>query len=434
MSDTRILAGGIKVQDNSVPTSSQIIGKGLAATIGSSNIERALSGAVTNPIYPAENVYNWLNWFLGSPFKLDYNVASAGATVDQSIDVQFPQLAVINPRPEYAFVVAGINDIFSAGDGTVVAGKVVRLIELIMGLGITPIWGTLTPRYATSSIQLIQLMVCNKLLLKYAEGNPCGYFIDFFSFTGVPNAASPQMNVSYIQTDNIHTKNLGGFYIGQQAAHMLENAFIWQKSNNWGNDYSYHSLNQLNTLRNCGYAVTTGGTLTGLGLTGVMPSSFTAQWTTRVGAGSADFSLVNLLDVDGSVRGVALKCIITGLAVDGDVLKISAPSGTLRPELATYVVGEVCLSATGLGFVKELGLNITTLNGNTSQAGYNSYPAEAAALPATIPAIKMVTPKVYNGDTQTAAGELSLRVVCNGAATGTILIWGVNFRTVDLIG
>ena len=352
--------------------------------------------------------------------------AVGGKLASEVLTEQIP--TVVAARPKYCYISCGVNDLYiglAAGD--VVANRVIACIQALLLGGVIPIWSTIWARSSGGGTTDDHIW-CNDLLRKFAASNPCGIFFDGYKATQTPGTATfgIRSGWTYDSSPNLHINNLGAYWLGKAMFKAFDALVPKISTLAVGvEDQTNSTNNKSNILVNPFFAGTAG--TVSANCTGTMPDSWTIDWATRTGTGSAAASIVDVLDPDtGLATAKGIQVVLSGTPASGDVLRISQATGfnTLLSAGDNFSCQGV-VSLVNPAYTQSVAIRTQT-NGNestwwgvnspaTSGSGtYESYP-ESCTFTCETGAIAVL------GAGAASAARYDLRITYNGAATGTFV-------------
>lgn len=283
-----------------------------------------------------EGVHEWANALLGQRFQIAGNSGSGGKTAEQILDAQLGQS--VYAAPGYVFLSAGTNDLYNSPPqtGLVTFNRIKALVQSYLAAGIIPIWSTILPRTKPSTngaAYVAQLLDCNDRLRQWAMSDDVGIFWDGFSVLVDPTNAdcNPRSGYTYDTSPAIHPNNVGAYYLGKKLAAAI-NSYVTTRS-----VLAYGAEDQTNTSATNGGTASnvlvnpmftgTGGTVSA-NCTGTMPDSWTIEWATRTGTGSAAAAIVNVTDPDsGLATAKGIQITISGAPAANDEIRVKQSTG-----------------------------------------------------------------------------------------------------------
>lgn len=372
---------------------------------------------------PGEGPLNWCNALLRAPFDIQGSVAASGKTLAQVITEQIPVIAALTTKPRYAYLGGlGHNDLYSDSESAAtVYGRAVTAIGSLMDLGVTPIWSTVWAR-SYSALPAVQHMQLNDMLRRYAYLTRAGLFYDGFEATNDPSDATNQGRLplaSYYYDSSIHANNLLAFMIGKYMASRIGDRVFNPNAFSVGQEDATFSGAGSNLLTNPTFTGT-GGTVSA-NCTGTMPDSWTIDWATRTGTGSAAAAIVDFTDsASGLVIGQSIQVTISGTPAANDVLRITQASGIHGNLVGGNVVqAEGILELASPAAVSECYLRAQT---NTSEAtNWGANIQTPVALVATGQLYARTREMTVLGSGAASAARYDLRMKFNGNGSGTVL-------------
>lgn len=391
----------------------------------------ALANSVTSldnfATIQSSGAFAMANALAGQRFAVLGNTAVGGKTAAQVLTEQIPSVLALAPK--YCYLSVGVNDLYGDGvTGAVAYERVVEVLEELMSNGIIPIWSTVWARSASAGITDDHIW-CNDLLRQYAASQYCGIFFDGYRVTQTPGSATfgIKSGWTYDASPAIHVNNVGAYWVGKSLFKALD--ALVPKTPGFANgpeDQTNSTGNKSNVLVNPFFAGT-GGTVSA-NCTGTMPDSWTIDWATRTGTGSAAASIVDVTDPDTGVAiAKGIQVVLSGTIAANDVLRITQASG-----FNTAMVGGDLMSCEG---VVTLTSPVEILqpylrvqaNGNESTGWGTNAPAASgggsyAAYPESATFFLRSQKLAVLGTGAPSAARYDLRMTFSGAATGTIIL------------
>lgn len=372
---------------------------------------------------PGEGPLNWCNALLRAPFDIQGSVAASGKTLAQVITEQIPVIAALATKPRYAFISGGHNDLYSDSESAAtVYARMVTVIESLLALGVTPIWSTVWAR-SYSALPTVQHMQLNDMLRRYAYLTRAGLFYDGFEATADQTTSITNEGrlplASYYYDSSIHINNLLAFMVGKYMASRIGDRVFRPNAFAVGQEDATFSGAGGNLLANPAFRGT-GGTVSA-NCTGTMPDSWTIDWATRTGSGSAAAAIVDFTDpTSGLVIGESIQVTISGTPAANDVLRITQASGIHGNLVGGNVVqAEGIMELASPAAVSECYIRAQT---NTSEAtNWGSNIQTPVALPATGQLYARTREMTVLGTGAASAARYDLRMKFNGNGSGTVL-------------
>lgn len=377
----------------------------------------------------AEGFYVWANALMHQRLNIVGNVAVGGKTAQQVIDEQLAP--VVAARPAYAFLSCGVNDLYvSASTAAVVFERITTILDALIAAGITPIWSTVWARSFISSAILDAHLDLNDRLRRYAltTTNP-GIFWDGFRHLVDPTSTQCAGRTGLMYDATIHPNNNGAYYMGKALAAVASSRIPRLPFGAYGaEDQTNATTRDSNILVNP-YFTGTAGTV-GANVTGTVPTSWTVDWATRTGTGSAAASIVDITDPDsGLATAKAIQLVLSGSPAANDVLRITQASGfNSLISVGEVVQAECMLRLTSPTLIDGIPMRLQC-NTNESTWWALSNQTKAAFSEGFEVAARTRELTVLGTGAATQA-RFDVRINFSGAGTGTILFWLPRVRKV----
>jgi hypothetical protein len=252
------------------------------ALIGDSRISNGYSATQTQQ----QGYFTNLNALLGGRLNVVGRFAVGGKTLDQVLLEQVPQVLALNPRPAFAFMECGHNDIAPSlsnktAAATIASWQAVR--DALAAGGVALIGSTSLPsNLIVTATALKHLATYNRFLLEQ-NGTQRGVFY-FDGHSAVVDPATGQFLAAKTY-DSVHPNYQGGWDVARVAFAVLDPIIPkYPRYTSQPNNYSQIVVNPT--------GVGSTGTVSGL-VTGTPPTSWTA---TPNGAAAAAISKVARTD------------------------------------------------------------------------------------------------------------------------------------------
>lgn len=369
------------------------------------------------------------NVLLGQRFNVIQNLGVNSSTAVDCLDDQIPLLAATPTK--YAWISTGTNDLYAdAVSGSVVYSRVIAVVEACLDLGVIPIWATVRARAASAIID--EHLWCNDLLRQYASRYNCGIFYDAYMLYQDHTATDGSGKATFYYDDKIHPNNLGSYWEGKLIAEACKaagvpKAFIYAYG---AEDQTNSTGNSSNLLANPNFTGT-GGTVS-TNCTGTMPTSWTVDWATRTGTGSAAASIVDWTDPDtGLVVGKGVQIVLSGSPANADVLRITQ---TTANGWGSNLVGgndmsaECVLKMTSPVNFRQIGMRTQANIGGTDESTWfgvlpsTSGGGSVQDVPEAGTWYLKTRKLAVKGSGSAGSCRFDLRITFSGAATGTFVM------------
>jgi hypothetical protein len=300
----------------SVSLAAGSIGVGPANTIaliGDSRIANGFSTLQTQQ----QGYFTNLNALLGDRFSVLGFFAAGGKTLDNVLADQVPQVLALNPRPAFAFMECGHNDIApSLGNktaaATITSWQAVR--DALAAGGVALIGSTSLPsNLITTAAALKHLATYNRYLM--AQNGVQRGVMYFDGHAAAVDPATGQF-LAALTYDSVHANYQGAWNVARVGFAMLDQIIPkYPRFTSQPNNYSQLVINPTGN----GSA----GTIAG-GATGTPPTSWAA---TSAGAGAAAISKVARSDFK---TGEVTRLTFSAGTVPGDYIAIEGGRPQLR--------------------------------------------------------------------------------------------------------
>lgn len=379
--------------------------------------------------FGAEGFHIWANALMDQRLNVIGNVAVGGKTAQQVIDEQLE--TVVAARPAYVFLSCGVNDLYvSAASAATVFARITTILDTLTTAGITPIWSTVWARSFISSAILDAHLDLNDRLRRYAmtTKNP-GIFWDGFRHLVDPTSTQCAGRTAMMYDATIHPNNNGAYYLGKALAAVASSRIPRVPVYGHGaEDQTNATTRDSNILVNP-YFSGTGGTA-GTGVTGTVPTSWTVDWATRTGTGTAAASIVDVTDPDsGLATAKAIQLVLGGTANASDVLRITQATGFNSLISAGDVVQAECMMRfTSPTFIDGVPMRLQCNTNESTWWGLSNQTKVAFSEGFEVAARTREMTVLGSGAATQA--RFDVRINCSGAATGTILFWLPRVRKV----
>jgi hypothetical protein len=382
-----------------------------------------------NPTFYALNAEGhtiWANALAGAPLHYIANLARGGKTIQNALDEQL--LPLMQLRPGVANISGGHNDIYNEGvTGAVAFERMKRLVSELLNAGILPMWSTIFARPFGSTATLREHLKFNDLAKRWDAVDDVGLLFDLHAATARHDGTQGEEVSGYYHTDGpapyIHPGNLGAYRVGKKRAAQWRRFFTERAFLIVGQEDGANTASQGNLLSNVIFAGT-GGTA-GAGVTGSVPTGFTVDWGVRTGSGSAAVAVVNIPDPDDAGKSMAraLQVTLSGNAAANDELRIGQLSGfNTALSGGDIVTGESVFDLASPANVSRIRSRIQTNATESTWWGATQYPL--AALPDAMTGVVMpLRPMPVSGSGVASAALMEVRILFNGAGTGTVFRW-----------
>lgn len=387
----------------------------------------AANWSTTSDNYKSVNTHGAMemaNALLGQRFYPVNMFALGGSTAAEHLATQIPQLAASPTK--YAFLSTGTNDLYvDLVSGSTAYSRITAVIEACLDLGVIPIWSTVRARAAAAST-IDDHLYCNDLLKQYAARYNCGIFYDAYMIYQDPTATDGTGRSTFYYDTKVHPNNLGAYWEGKLIAEAcraagVQKAFVFSHG---AEDQTNDTAGRSNLLANP-YFSGTGGTVSA-NCTGTMPDSWTIDWATRTGTGSAAASIVNVTDPDtGLAVAKGIQVVLSGTVANLDVLRITQASGfnTLLSE-GNDMSAEGVIALTSPVAFRQVAMRVQTNTDESTWWGIN--PTATTGSVEDYPEANtfwMRTRKLAVKASGAAdAARYDLRITFSGAATGTFVL------------
>jgi len=395
-----------------------------------SNQSISLTMAVAYNRFSASGHWTWAQQKTGHWFR---NVSALGVTGDYSHHVlaRLGQLWQIDPwgaavaePPGHVVVLVGTNDV---GDGAVTSTTVINNLtaikNYIIGRGAIPIFCTLMARGSMSAAQFQTMQEINAGIFAMGEDDTRVQVVDYFAATvdHLLTAGAPATN--YMDTDQLHPVNLGGYVAGEALAATLTAI----SGNRTGKAISRFAGGIYNKYRN-GQFIGTGGT-NGTGVSGTVTASY-------VGARGGTTLTATASIVSSAYDSNWQRYVCTGAAAGDSIThQLTVANADTYATLVAMglvagdaIITEVEYSITSATAVRDVVLALQIFNGSTWEfvfAGYDTAVGRKT-LPDAAYSGKIQTPRiVLPASAQKVRIVASVEFNAGGAAT-------VDFRNLGL--
>lgn len=278
------------------------------ALLGDSRNDQATSGgAIGNGLTRTRTATHWLNWFNAlnnQPLALVAKYALSG-TLTSALDGQITSLLAVSPRPQFAAIWSGVNDLAAAVTAAAAFTNIQNACTRLLSYGITPIVflepGSTT---FTTSALMVQLFALNERLRSFSEVNRGVLVFDttttIWDSTGAAWTATPApvFKTGY-SIDGTHLNNLGGYNLGVAFGTWFSNVVRSVDAQPATIGEFIFANNPLTAVLNGLFNTTSGGATSGSGTlsSGTVP----ANWTLNLGAASSTSTLSTASGTAGNV-------------------------------------------------------------------------------------------------------------------------------------
>ena len=369
----------------------------------------------------SDGYMTWANALAGNPFQLLARPAMGGKTAQNFIDEQLPVIQAL--RPAFALMHVGYNDIYiDLVTGAVAFDRIKRAISGLLDSSIVPVWSTLIARSYSSAALLKEHLDLNDRLRRWAYVEDVGIFWDGFGVTVTPTdtLAAIRSGWTYDSAPSVHPNNLGAYYLGKKLAAVLRGRLTPKPLVPFGaEDLTNAPTLKSNVLANP-YFAGSGGTA-GSNVSGTVPTSWTVDWTTRTGTGTATSAVVDVTDPDtGLAVAKAIQVTIGGVPAANDELRIGQLTG-----FNTQMSGGDSILAEGV-FDLASPANVDRVRGRVQANGNEStwwgIPNQTPAnLPEGFAAVWRTQPITVLGAGAASAAVYEARLKFSGDGSGTVL-------------
>ena len=376
-----------------------------------------------------DGVFEVANEIRGYPFNIVANLGVGGKTAAQVLTEQLP--TVLAAQPKYCYVQCGVNDLYvSTRTGAATAADIISIVTQLANAGIIPIWSTVWARAFTTSGVLSEHQKCNDLLKQFWFSTKTGIFWDGYGISVDPVGSNSAPRTGWMPNDNIHPNNVGGHWLGKSLAPLLPLGPGLLTSPFEDSTTSGGS----NLLANPQFTGT-GGTA-GANMSGTVPTSWTVDWATRTGTGTAVAAIVDITDTaTGLVTARAIEVTInSGAPASGDVLRITQASGINSSlVLGDLMSGECMLQLASPSAVTVVAMRTQTNSTESTWWGQITGGVTVGAFPEGWTRFARTRKLAVGGTAQTTptnAARFDVRMTFGAAAsTGTVLrMWLPRFR------
>lgn len=334
----------------------------IVALAGDSRVAQGLqiqnAGTVNQAVNRfAQGLGSWVEFLSGGAVSapIAHNVAISGAGSDSLLNVQVPQLLALSPRPTHVVIQTITNDATAVSLATQKA-NLSAVITLLLEGGVVPVFLTDAPRtLATWTTAARNVSYNMNRWLETVARNLGAVVIDTRPVLVDPANANGDPLSGYVQVDGIHPTYLTAFETGKLIVAYFQSIGLSNPTRRASQAEPYDATNNPNGnfFPSGGLFVGSGGTNTGTGASGTVPSG----WNNRVvsGTGTSVSSLVARADGGpGNWWSVDVAC-------SADMVVRLSPTTTIVPSEG-YSAGDLIemsgdvavVGATGLRYVQML--------------------------------------------------------------------------------
>lgn len=285
-----------------------------------------------NPIaglssYNNSGYWTWASIGLNHRMQLAYNFGVSGYTTSDVLSTALPSLLALDPRPTFAIICAGINDVIEGVPTMTIEANLDEITTTLLEAGITPVLCTLLP--VTNAILSSTAMRSSRLAVnEWIRSRR--YLSPVLVCDWAPAYADPVTGEALAAycSDGLHPSMAGAQEIGKHLAQLL--APLAPIALPTGLESEADAANYLQH----GFFSGSGGTVD-TGITGTLAASWGANWSFST-AGTAACSKVTRTDgIQGSWQQVAIS------AAGGDAFQLYQEVQSGLPSAGTDLVGEI---------------------------------------------------------------------------------------------
>lgn len=363
----------------------------------------------------------WARDLTGQRFVIGPTFGVSGDRTDQ-MAARLP--AAIATNAGILHLWGGVNDIAqnyptASTSGATAAANIIAMAEAARAAGMKVIIEAEMGASTLTAAQMQQVLELRQRLFDYAENTPNVYVSD--AMAAVMSPAAGTTTVSFktgYSLDGTHETSLGAYWHAVSTLVPIFNTILPPRNVLIRSGTELPGNGRWQLLANPIFATATGGTLSGGGVSGAVPSG----WTALIGGG-ATATYGTQADADGIGNNVTIACT---WAAAGDACRLQQTAAIGDWQVGDIIQGVAQVQITGSpSCLAAARLNVTlngTLSGTstsfTLQDGYHA--TTAGSLGANTAYVATLMTRPFTVPAYTAKGYLAAYIYIEGSCAGSV--------------